>query len=97
MGKGIRKYKEPRRNAYKIDKNYYGGLLIDVPNLLNNMIVNAYRGNKLIYENKADKFLINLLQKDIIQKQSTLIMLLKYSTILIYYQICLFISLVKNQ
>ena len=44
IGDGIRRYKEPNRNAYKITNNQYGGLLIDVPSLMNRMKLNAYRG-----------------------------------------------------
>ena len=63
-GQGIRKYKQPRRNAYKIQKSSeYGGLLIDVPKLMNEMKLNAYRDGKLIYKANADKSLINLLTK----------------------------------
>ena len=44
IGDGIRRYKQPKRNAYKITNNQYGGLLIDVPSLMNRMKWNAYRG-----------------------------------------------------
>ena len=37
IGDGIRRYKQPKRNAYKITNNQYGGLLIDVPSLMNRM------------------------------------------------------------
>ena len=37
IGDGIRRYKQPKRNAYKITNNQYGGLLIDVPFLMNRM------------------------------------------------------------
>ena len=57
-GKGA-KYKQPKRNAYKIN----GGLMIDLPKLLNEMKLNAYRGGKLVYQSDVDKSLINLLTK----------------------------------
>lgn len=37
IGDGIRRYKQPKGNAYKITNNQYGGLLIDVPSLMNKM------------------------------------------------------------
>ena len=53
--KNKRNYKQPRRNAYKIQKNNeYGGLLIDVPKLTNEMKLNAYRGGKLICKANGD-------------------------------------------
>jgi len=63
-GKGVRKYKQQKRNAYKIDNNNaYGVLMIDVDKLMNEMILNAYRNGKLIYSANGDKSLINLLTK----------------------------------
>ena len=68
MGEGARqngasRYKQPKRNAYKLQDNQYGGLLIDVPELMNRMKLNAYRGGKLIYEADADRSLVDLLTK----------------------------------
>ena len=37
VGDGIRRYKQLNRNDYKITNNQYGGLLIDVPSLMNRM------------------------------------------------------------
>ena len=54
QGQDIRKYKRPRRNAYKIQNNQYGGLMIDVSKLFKDLILNAYRGGKLVYETVAD-------------------------------------------
>lgn len=68
MGEGIRRYKQPKRNAYKITNNQYGGLLIDVPALMNRMKLNAYQGGKLVHQADADKSLINLLTKRFIPK-----------------------------
>ena len=59
-----RKYKQPARNAYKIDKEgQYGGLMINVPRLMNEMVVEAAKGEKIIYEQQADKSLVDLLTK----------------------------------
>ena len=65
-GTGVRKYKQPKRNSYKIDNGgVYGGLMINVPRLLNEMVVEAVyaqqgssRGKPLdiVYEQPADKF-----------------------------------------
>ena len=63
MGEGVRRYKQPKRNAYKLQDHQYGGLLIDVPELMNRMKLNAYRGGKLIYQADADRSVIDLLTK----------------------------------
>ena len=42
MGEGVGRYKQPRKNANKINNNQYGGLLIDVPKLMNEMKLNDY-------------------------------------------------------
>ena len=68
-GEGLRKYNQPKRNAYKIQTdrekkfNYYGGLLVDYPKLMNNMLLDVYKNDKLVYQDKADKSLIDLLTK----------------------------------
>ena len=62
-GSGIRKYKQPKRNAYKISDSSFGNLSVDVPRLINEMKLNVFRGGKLIYEADADKSLIDLLTK----------------------------------
>ena len=59
-GKGL---KQPKRHAYKIQDGQYGGLVIDLPKLFNEMKLNVFRGGKLLYEADADKSLINLLTK----------------------------------
>ena len=59
-GKGL---KQPKRNAYKIQDGQYGGLVIDLPRLYNEMKLNVYRGGKLLYSADADKSLINLITK----------------------------------
>ena len=63
QGEGIRRYKQPKRNACKITNSQCGGLLIDVPLLTNRMKLNTYRGGKLVYQADADRSLINLLTK----------------------------------
>ena len=59
-GKGL---KQPKRNAYKIQDGQYGGLVIDLPRLFNEMKLNVFRGGKLLYSADADKSLINLITK----------------------------------
>ena len=59
-GKGL---KQPKRNAYKIQDGSYGGLVIDLPRLYNEMKLNVFRGGKLLYSADADKSLINLITK----------------------------------
>ena len=61
-GQGIR-YKQPKRNAYKIQDGGYGGLAIDLPKLFDQMKLNVFRGGKLVYDANADQSLINLLTK----------------------------------
>ena len=68
QGAGIRKYKQPKRNAYKISDSSYGNLSVDVPKLRNEMKLNVFRGGeggsrKLIYHADADKSLVDLLTK----------------------------------
>ena len=54
---------QPKRNAYKIQDGQYGGLVIDLPRLYNEMKLNVYRGGKLLYSADADGSLINLITK----------------------------------
>ena len=60
-----RKYKQPKRNAYKINSvsGQYGGLIINKSRLKNEMVVEAAKGGKIIYEQPADKSLVDLLTK----------------------------------
>ena len=69
-GKGIRKYKQPKRNAYKISNSSYGNLSVDVPKLMNEMKLNVRRGGKIIYQADADKLLVDLLTKRFNPKKS---------------------------
>ena len=59
-GQGL---KQPKRHAYKLLDGQYGGLVIDLPRLYNEMKLNVYRGGKLLYSADADKSLINLITK----------------------------------
>ena len=63
QGKGLRKYNQTKRNAYKIKNSHFGGLLVDYPKLMNNMLIDVYKDNKLVYQDKADRSLIDLLTK----------------------------------
>ena len=63
IGQGVPEYKQPKRNAYKIHNNSYGGLMINMPKLLNEMVIEAQKGGQIVYEDKADKSLIDLLTK----------------------------------
>ena len=69
-GSGIRKYKQPKRNAYKISDSSFGNLSVDVPRLKNEMKLNVFRGGKLIYHADADKSLVDLLTKRFNPKRS---------------------------
>ncbi|KAL9975788.1 hypothetical protein ACROYT_G012984 [Oculina patagonica] len=62
-GDGIRFYKQPKRNAYKINNGQYGGLLINVPRLINEMVIEAVKDGKMVYEDIADKSLVDLITK----------------------------------
>ena len=69
-GTGVRKYKQPKRNAYKISNSSYGNLSVDVPKLKNEMKLNVRRGGKIIYQADADKSLVDLLTKRFNPKKS---------------------------
>ena len=62
-GKGFRSYKQTKRNAYKISNDKYGGLLINMPKLLNQMVIETVKDGKIVYEDTADKSLIDLITK----------------------------------
>ena len=70
QGSGIRKYKQPKRNAYKISDSSYGNLSVDVPRLKNEMKLNVFRGGKIVYHADADKSLVDLLTKRFNPKRS---------------------------
>ena len=69
-GTGIRKYKQPKRNAYKISDSSFGNLSVDVPKLKNEMKLNVFRGGKIVYHADADKSLVDLLTKRFNPKRS---------------------------
>ena len=54
---------QPKRHAYKIQDGSYGGLVIDLPKLINEMKIDVFRGGKLLYSADADRSLINLITK----------------------------------
>ena len=62
-GQGIRNYKQTKRNAYKISNNKYGGLLINMPKLMNQMVIEAMKDGEIVYKDTADKSLIDLITK----------------------------------
>ena len=69
-GSGVRKYKQPKRNAYKISDSSFGNLSVDVPRLKNEMKLNVFRGVKIVYHADADKSLVDLLTKRFNPKRS---------------------------
>ena len=69
-GSGIRKYKQPKRNAYKISDSSFGNLSVDVPKLKNEMKLNVFRGGKIVYHADVDKSLVDLLTKRFNPKRS---------------------------
>ena len=52
---------QPKRHAYKIQDKHFGKLMIDVPKLMNEMKLDAFRGGNLVYQADADRSLIDLL------------------------------------
>ena len=70
QGSGIRKYKQPKRNAYKISDSSYGNLSVDVSKLKKEMKLNVFRGGKIVYHADADKSLVDLLTKRFNPKRS---------------------------
>ena len=69
-GTGVRKYKQPKRNAYKIADLSYGNLSVDVTKLKNEMKLNVRRGGKIVYQADVDKSLVDLLTKRFNPKRS---------------------------
>ena len=63
LGSGI--YTQPKRNAYKINMQTggYGNLEIDLPKLLGQLELIAYRDGKKVYHKKADFDTIDLITK----------------------------------
>ena len=63
-GTGIKRYNQPKRNAYKISqKGQYGGLVIDLPKLQGQLKVVAHKNGQKVYEKQADFDTLDLLTK----------------------------------
>ena len=63
-GKGIRRYNQPRRNAYKISqRGQYGGLVIDLPKLHGHLKVAAHKNGQKVYDKQGDFDTLDLLTK----------------------------------
>ena len=69
-GSGVRSYKQPKRNAYKISDSSFGNPSVDVPKLKNEMKLNVRRGGKIIYQTDVDKSPVDLLTKRFNPKRS---------------------------
>ena len=64
IGEGIRRYNQPKRNAYKISqKGQYGGLVIDLPKLYGHLKVVAHKNGQEVYNKQADFDTLDLLTK----------------------------------
>ena len=63
-GTGIRRYNQPKRNAYKISQNgQYGGLVIDLPKLYGHLKVVAHKNGQKVYDKQGDFDTLDLLTK----------------------------------
>ena len=63
-GEGIRRYNQPKRNAYKISqRGQYGGLVIDLPKLHGHLKVVAHKNGRKVYDKQADFDTLDLLTK----------------------------------
>ena len=64
-GHSKRKYKQKKRNAYKVNKGQYGGLFINPLKLINEMFVEASDPSTgdVVYERRGDKTIVDLLTK----------------------------------
>ena len=63
-GEGIRRYNQPKRNAYKISqRRQYGGLVIDLPKLHGHLKVVAHKNGRKVYDKQADFDTLDLLTK----------------------------------
>ena len=63
-GEGIRRYNQPKRNAYKISqRGQYGGLVIDLPKLHGHLKVVAHKNGQKVYDKQADFDTLDLLTK----------------------------------
>ena len=63
-GTGIRRYNQPKRNAYKISqRGQYGGLVIDLPKLHGHLKVVAHKNGQEVYDKQGDFDTLDLLTK----------------------------------
>ena len=63
-GEGIRRYNQPKRNAYKISqRGQYGGLVIDLPKLHGHLKVVAHKNGQKVYDKQGDFDTLDLLTK----------------------------------
>ena len=63
-GTGIRRYNQPKRNAYKISqRGQYGGLVIDLPKLQGHLKVVAHKNGQKVYDKQGDFDTLDLLTK----------------------------------
>ena len=63
-GKGLKRYNQLKRNAYKIaQKGQYGGLVIDLPKLHGHLKVVAHKNGQKVYDKQADFDTLDLLTK----------------------------------
>ena len=69
-GQGIRKYKQLKRYAYKIGNGQHKSLIINVARFMNEMVNEAHKGKQIVYEDRTDKRLIDLLTKRFNPKKS---------------------------
>ena len=61
---GLKRYSQPKRNAYKISqKGQYGGLVIDLPKLQGQLKVIAHKNGQKVYDKQADFDTLDLLTK----------------------------------
>ena len=61
---GLKRYNQPKRNAYKISqKGQYGGLVIDLPKLQGQLKVIAHKNGQKVYDKQADFDTLGLLTK----------------------------------
>ena len=61
---GLKRYNQPKRNAYKISqKGQYGGLVIDLPKLQGQLKVIAHKNGQKVYDKQADFDTLDLLTK----------------------------------
>ena len=62
-GQGVRKYGQPKRNAFKISGSSFGNLSVDVPKLMHEMKLEVKRGGEIVMQRDVDKSLVDLLTK----------------------------------